>query len=52
MNQQMGDLRQGERLDDLLTNGLKIIQSDEVFSFSLDAVLLAFRFRAGEGENR
>ncbi|MCI3923286.1 tRNA1(Val) (adenine(37)-N6)-methyltransferase [Paenibacillus sp. TRM 82003] len=34
-------LRPGERLDDLLTNDLKIIQSDEVFSFSLDAVLLA-----------
>jgi tRNA1(Val) A37 N6-methylase TrmN6 len=30
-----------ERVDDLLTHGLKIIQSDEVFSFSLDAVLLA-----------
>ncbi len=30
-----------ERLDDLLTCGLHIIQSDEVFSFSLDAVLLA-----------
>ncbi|PZE19186.1 tRNA1(Val) (adenine(37)-N6)-methyltransferase [Paenibacillus xerothermodurans] len=30
-----------ERLDDLLTEGLKIIQSDEVFSFSMDAVLLA-----------
>lgn len=30
-----------ERLDDLLTSGLHIIQSDEVFSFSLDAVLLA-----------
>ncbi|SFM32320.1 tRNA1(Val) A37 N6-methylase TrmN6 [Paenibacillus sp. 1_12] len=29
-----------ERVDDLLTNDLKIIQSDEVFSFSLDAVLL------------
>jgi len=34
-------LRSGERLDDLLTKDLKIIQSDEVFSFSLDAVLLA-----------
>lgn len=34
-------LQPGERLDDLLTNELKIIQSDEVFSFSLDAVLLA-----------
>ncbi|MFC5406749.1 tRNA1(Val) (adenine(37)-N6)-methyltransferase [Cohnella soli] len=31
----------GERLDDLLTHDLKIIQSTEVFSFSLDAVLLA-----------
>ncbi|WP_373232035.1 tRNA1(Val) (adenine(37)-N6)-methyltransferase [Cohnella sp.] len=31
----------GERLDDLLTHELKIIQSPEVFSFSLDAVLLA-----------
>jgi tRNA1(Val) A37 N6-methylase TrmN6 len=34
-------LHHSERLDDLLTNDLKIIQSDEVFSFSLDAVLLA-----------
>ncbi|UUZ91657.1 hypothetical protein LJK87_39730 [Paenibacillus sp. P25] len=30
-----------ERIDDLLTKDLKIIQSEEVFSFSLDAVLLA-----------
>jgi tRNA1(Val) A37 N6-methylase TrmN6 len=30
-----------ERIDDLLTHGLGIIQSKEVFSFSLDAVLLA-----------
>jgi tRNA1(Val) A37 N6-methylase TrmN6 len=30
-----------ERIDDLLTHDLKIIQSEEVFSFSLDAVLLA-----------
>lgn len=35
------DIRPGERLDDLLTHELRIIQSDEVFSFSLDAVLLA-----------
>jgi tRNA1(Val) A37 N6-methylase TrmN6 len=35
------ELQPGERLDDLLTQDLKIIQSDEVFSFSLDAVLLA-----------
>jgi tRNA1(Val) A37 N6-methylase TrmN6 len=36
-----GMLKPGERLDDLLSHGLKIIQSEEVFSFSLDAVLLA-----------
>ncbi|USB33289.1 tRNA1(Val) (adenine(37)-N6)-methyltransferase [Paenibacillus sp. YPG26] len=30
-----------ERIDDLLTHDLHIIQSDEVFSFSMDAVLLA-----------
>ncbi|MGF9917295.1 tRNA1(Val) (adenine(37)-N6)-methyltransferase [Paenibacillus ehimensis] len=30
-----------ERIDDLLTHDLKIIQSDEVFSFSMDAVLIA-----------
>lgn len=30
-----------ERLDDLLTHHLRIIQSEEVFSFSMDAVLLA-----------
>lgn len=34
-------LEPNERLDDLLTHNLKIIQSDEVFSFSMDAVLLA-----------
>lgn len=34
-------LRDSERFDDLLTNHLKIIQSEEVFSFSMDAVLLA-----------
>lgn len=34
-------LEPGERLDHLLTQDLKIIQSPEVFSFSLDAVLLA-----------
>lgn len=33
-------LQPSERIDDLLTNDLKIIQSDEVFSFSMDAVLL------------
>lgn len=34
-------LQPGERLDDLMTHDLKMIQSREVFSFSLDAVLLA-----------
>lgn len=34
-------LHPSERLDDLLTHELKIIQSHEVFSFSMDAVLLA-----------
>jgi tRNA1(Val) A37 N6-methylase TrmN6 len=34
-------LQSGERLDHLLTRDLQIIQSPEVFSFSLDAVLLA-----------
>lgn len=38
---QTTNLLPGERLDDLLTYELKIIQSPEVFSFSLDAVLLA-----------
>lgn len=35
------ELLPGERLDDLMTNELQIIQSREVFSFSMDAVLLA-----------
>jgi tRNA1(Val) A37 N6-methylase TrmN6 len=35
------ELLPNERIDDLLTHDLKIIQSDEIFSFSLDAVLLA-----------
>lgn len=34
-------LRANERVDDLLTHELKIIQSPDVFSFSMDAVLLA-----------
>ncbi|CAM3656434.1 MULTISPECIES: tRNA1(Val) (adenine(37)-N6)-methyltransferase [Saccharibacillus] len=33
-------LREGERVDDLLTQNLHIIQSPDVFSFSMDAVLL------------
>lgn len=34
-------LQAAERIDDLLTHHLKIIQSGDVFSFSMDAVLLA-----------
>lgn len=34
-------LKDDERLDDLLAEGMKIIQSPSVFAFSLDAVLLA-----------
>jgi tRNA1(Val) A37 N6-methylase TrmN6 len=34
-------LEQGERLDDLMINHLKIIQNEKEFCFSLDAVLLA-----------
>ena len=34
-------LQQGERIDQLVSRGVKIIQSPDVFSFSLDAVLLA-----------
>ncbi|WP_310551923.1 tRNA1(Val) (adenine(37)-N6)-methyltransferase [Paenibacillus glufosinatiresistens] len=34
-------LLETERIDDLLSHNLRIIQSDEVFSFSMDAVLLA-----------
>ena len=37
----MSVLLEGERYDDLLTHHLKIIQSRDVFSFSMDAVLLA-----------
>lgn len=44
-------LKSGERIDDLLTHDLRIIQSDEVFSFSLDAVLLA-RFCSVPGRGR
>ncbi|MBE3554575.1 MAG: methyltransferase domain-containing protein, partial [Thermicanus sp.] len=35
------EIHPGERLDLISKSGLKIIQSKEVFSFSLDAVLLA-----------
>ncbi|WP_304652792.1 tRNA1(Val) (adenine(37)-N6)-methyltransferase [uncultured Ligilactobacillus sp.] len=35
------ELREDERIDQLYANDIKIIQSSKVFSFSLDAVLLA-----------
>ena len=35
-------LKDGERIDQLIARGVKIIQSPDVFSFSLDAVLLAY----------
>lgn len=35
------ELGDGERLDDLLIDGMKIIQNEREFCFSLDAVLLA-----------
>lgn len=41
MNKDQVQLHPSERIDDLLTHNMGIIQSDEVFSFSLDAVLLA-----------
>lgn len=41
MNNTPVPLHDAERIDDLLTHDLRIIQSDEVFSFSMDAVLLA-----------
>ncbi|KRN88682.1 methyltransferase [Ligilactobacillus ceti] len=34
-------LHENERIDQLFTNEVQVIQSSEVFSFSLDAVLLA-----------
>ena len=42
INNKLADnLQEGERIDDLLTGGLKIIQNKNEFCFSLDAVLLA-----------
>lgn len=41
LNHETLKLKPGERIDDLVTHELKIIQSRDVFCFSLDAVLLA-----------
>lgn len=35
------EIYENERIDDLMNEGLRLIQSDEVFSFSMDAVLLS-----------
>ena len=35
------NLKENERIDDLLAGGLKIIQNNKEFCFSIDAVLLA-----------
>lgn len=44
-------LYESERIDDLLTHEMKIIQSHEVFCFSMDAVLLA-RFASAPKRGR
>jgi tRNA1Val (adenine37-N6)-methyltransferase len=43
------ELREGERIDDLQRNGLKIIQDPEKFCFGMDAVLLSGFATAPEG---
>lgn len=43
-------LNSGERIDQLYSQNIQIIQSDDVFSFSLDAVLLA-NFAKGPSKN-
>ena len=35
------EIKEGERVDDLLVNGLKIIQNPQAFCFGCDAVELA-----------
>ncbi|AYG01226.1 tRNA1(Val) (adenine(37)-N6)-methyltransferase [Lactococcus allomyrinae] len=35
------ELKENERIDEIASSGVKIIQSREVFSFSIDAILLA-----------
>ncbi len=44
-------LREGERLDDLQRDGLKIIQNPKWFCFGMDAVLLSSFVRAGKHAN-
>ncbi len=44
-------LHDGERLDDLERNGLKLIQNPSLFCFGMDAVLLSGFATVKEGEN-
>ena len=44
------ELRQGERIEDLQYNGLRIIQDDSGFRFGTDSVLLAGFVRASKGQ--
>lgn len=41
MNEEFFQLREGERLDDLMRSGRKIIQNKSEFCFSMDSVLIA-----------
>ena len=41
LNDPAGLIREGERVDDLQRNGLRIIQDPSLFSFGMDAVLLS-----------
>lgn len=41
LNDPAGLVREGERVDDLQRNGLRIIQDPSLFSFGMDAVLLS-----------
>ena len=43
-------LREGERLDDLQRDGLKLIQNPSWFCFGMDAVLLSSFARVREGQ--
>ncbi len=46
----MSDLRPGERIDDLMRNGYRIIQDSGSFCFGIDAVLLSDFARVEEDE--
>lgn len=45
-----GDLKEGERIDDLQRNNLRIIQNKEKFCFGMDAVLLSGFAKVKPGE--